>query len=389
MSARALICGALALALIGDPCAAQEAASSEKDDVALAAARQALDAARQKQLLDALAAVKQTTEGKAAVTDAAATAEGLLVGDVGMRSAALKMADQVVTWRSAHTGADKPLLVVLGAQAPSIAQWQAFDRASLELKERLGLVAKDWATVTGPAPGGGGGTKLGTFIAPLAGVTLVTTLASLLKMDFGIAGTRLAPSSDATRAIVIWALSARAVPLKLPDLAIAGEPTGVKSRLDELAPLQKTVAGHYHDDYLKRLAASGGKPDKLDAAVAAAGANLATALADYDALVKTLYTPAGSSLPAVEIERQRLIAGSISTQPVLYVTSFSAALTAVTKKGLFTGIRSTPASLRVAGTIDFVIALDQSAEPRRAVYLSPTIAFDQAAAFRGDLPGDP
>lgn len=80
--------------------------------------------------------------------------------------------------------------------------------------------------------------------------------------------------------------------------------------------------------------------------------------------------------------------GSITTQPLLYVTSFSSALTAVTKKGLFTGIRSTPARLRVAGMLDFVIALDQSAEPRRAVYVSPTIAFDQAAALRGELPAD-
>lgn len=325
-------------------------------------------------------AAKQPTEGKAAITDAESTAEGLVLADYGMRSAAKAMAIKVKAWRTQHAAATEPLVVVQGSQAPSIAQWQSFNRMSAELERELKLVAQDWKTVTAGSAGGGGGTKLGTFIAPTAVGAVISTISSLLKTDYGVTGTKLAPTADAMRAIIIGALSDEQIPLKLPEFQVAGEPTAVKTRLDELAPLQKAASALYHDDYLKRLAAAGGKPDKLDAAIASAGANLATALADYDALVKALYTPVAAVLPAVEIERQRSLAGA--KQPFLYVTSFTSTLSAVTKKGLFTGIRSTPASLRVASTIDFKLAAGTDANPGKVVVVTPVVAFDKAAEYQ-------
>lgn len=237
--------------------------------------------------------------------------------------------------------------------------------------------------VTAGSAGGGGGTKLGTFIAPIAVDAVISTISSLLKTDYGVAGTKLAPTADATRAIIIVALSDEQIPLRLPEFQVAGEPTAVKARLDELAPLQKAASVLYHDNYLKRLAAAGGTPDKLDAAIASAGANLATALADYDALVKSLYMPVGAVLPAVEIERQRSLALAGAKQPFLYVTSFVSTLSAVTKKGLFTGIRSTPASLRAASTIDFTLAAGTEANPGKVVVVTPVVAFDKAAEYQG------
>lgn len=272
MDHRPIVFALLIAGVTVQPCFAQDSITEQKDAVALETARQALDAARQKQLLDALAAAKQPTEGKAAITDAASTAEGLVLADYGMRSAAKAMAIKVKAWRTQHAAATEPLVVVQGSQAPSIAQWQSFNRMSTELETTLKLVAQDWKTVTAGSAGGGGGTKLGTFIAPIAVGAVIATISSLLKTDYGVAGTKLAPTADATRAIIIGALSDAQIPLKLPEFQVAGEPTAVKARLDELAPLQKAASALYHDDYLKRLAAAGGKPDKLDAAIASAGA---------------------------------------------------------------------------------------------------------------------
>lgn len=153
MDHRPIVFALLIAGMTVQPCFAQDSITDQKDAVALETARQALDAARQKQLLDALAAAKQPTEGKAAITDAASTAEGLVLADYGMRSAAKAMAIKVKAWRTQHAAATEPLVVVQGSQAPSIAQWQSFNRMSTELETTLKLVAQDWKTVTAGSAG--------------------------------------------------------------------------------------------------------------------------------------------------------------------------------------------------------------------------------------------
>lgn len=115
MDHRPIVLAFLTAGITVQPCFAQDSITEQKDAVALETARQALDAARQKQLLDALAAAKQPTEGKAAMTDAASTAEGLVPADYGIRSAAKAMAIKVKAWRTQHAAATEPLVVVQGS----------------------------------------------------------------------------------------------------------------------------------------------------------------------------------------------------------------------------------------------------------------------------------
>ena len=363
-------------------CAAAPAFSQtvveEKDAIALETARQALDAARQKQLLDALAAIKQPTEGKATIAgEPAATAEGLMLSDYGMRKAAKTMADRV---RTLGTGisAQSPLMVVIGGQAPSIAQWQSFDRMATLLEENLKQVAADWKTANaavGEAEEGGTPIKI-AMIPSGAALGIVSTVVSLLKTDYGIAGSKLAPTGEATRAIVVGALSEAGVAMAFPEYQIAITPTGIKTRLAQLEPLRSVALRLYHDDYLKQLAKAGGKLDKEPAKVAA-GTNLGVVLADYDALVKSLYTPVGGVLPAVEVERQRLLAEKSAAQTILYVTSSSSNLSAVTRKGFLTGSRSTPASLRVSSSIDFVVVKGTSTKVEHVTFDTGSVPFDE------------
>ena len=111
----------IAFALAAAPCLADTASSKAEADLALVQAQ--VDAARQKQMLDALAAIKPAADGKAGITNSDASAEGLVVARAALRATASQLA---ATVKSMLPQGKSRILIVQGNQPPDVSQYLSF-----------------------------------------------------------------------------------------------------------------------------------------------------------------------------------------------------------------------------------------------------------------------
>lgn len=360
MRKTSILLGAL-LVIIPSAGTAQQTLDDKKKQAEidkLEAERDKIIADREKVAIDAMKGAATGVAGSGTVSSPELSAEGLLLSHYLQEEAAVDIADAFQKWLLRNPQRSGPAIIAFGDQPPTTADYYALKGGVDRLRDNLLQATADWEKVKPGAKSES--TKIFSPFAAVgvipAVITAVTTVASLLKVDTTVAGSALASPNEQFKAILLSKLRERQLPVD-PPLTIAGEPKFASKALGSLKDARE-AARLAHDAYMthvKELAEKDKKPSKDQATV---GASLATALADYDTLRRTLFTPVAGILPAHVVDQQAMLAEQAGSRPIIYIHHQKAALTTTTKKGLLTGIRGIPASVSGSLVVDYSFAGD-------------------------------
>jgi hypothetical protein len=301
--------------------------------------------------LDTIGSLKGVTEGNTKLTSESASAEALLLGDYALRGAAQNLARDVSAWAS--PGTKRPsLLLIIGSQRPTVADYLSFKATTRTLSRNLKRAIDNWNSANGHKVTARAHVQTSAFVLPA--VAAVASVASLFNVDREISGASISTTDAQIGAIIQAALRRWSIDVDLSGLELDPDPTEVQELLDGLSSDYDEADRLYRDEYLPALKAAG-KADSLNPALAAAGNDLQTATGDFRALSDKLFTPVSGVLPASEIQRQMILFNAAATKPLLYIRSYKAAVTTITRKGFLIGRRSTPATMKAAATIDYAL----------------------------------
>ena len=350
----------IAFVLVAAPCLADTASLKAEADLALVQAQ--VDAARQKQMLDAVAAIKPAADGKSGITNSDASAEGLVVARAALRATASQLA---ATVKSMLPQGKSRILIVQGNQPPDVSQYLSFNALSAQLQSNIESAHLTWMTVN-KLPAGKAAPDVNFLFGPLVGIAVLTAIAPLFKSDIVIDGSKLTLADSELRALITRSLSSISdVVVDTDDLLISQMPSAVESFRHSMDDSYKAAANDLNV-YRRKVADKGGEA-KIEEPLRAAGQDLETSITDYRAFMSKIYTPVGGVLPAAVIDTQfrrfQALSGKGSpaqAETILYVLAVRANMTTVTKKSLFSGFHSTPTTLRVATAIDYTLVLPKS-----------------------------
>ncbi len=373
----ALLSVAAVVPLLGSPALGQPSLADQKLQADIDKAKLDMEAARLKMQLDqqtalntALAAVRGTTGGQVSVDKPEATAEGLLLTRRLYTGAAAQLADA-----TGDFPADSVPIVMFGTAAPTTADWIAFDNLVGRLIPKVQTAINDWETVERIQQAPAEAKSFGRSVIPALGTAaavanVVTSVASLFRIDTSMGGTPLTANDQQVRSILAKALADKGFEVDGSGLEIAGEPVRVKRRLATLDGLYRQAHMLYHEQYLPKLAEVK-KIEELPAAVALAGKHLEVAIADYETLQRTLFTAVEGVLPATVIERQAKLVDN-PNRPIVYIRNHKAALTTLTRKGFLTTLGSSvPVYVNGAAEMDYLLMYRGRVEPGSVVCSIP------------------
>lgn len=309
-----------------------------------------LELEREKIRIDLIKSANTGIGGTGTVAGPELTAEGLLLSHFLQEQSAAEIAQRFLTWRGApgegHLG---QVVIAFGDQPPSIAEYLAFEQGIERLRSNLVSAVEQWGEARGNEVA-----SAGNRFDPVTAITVATTVASLFRVDTTVAGAALATPNDQFRAILLQTLREKGVPTDLPR-TIAGKPRYSERQFDSLRLPSKEATDAYRE-YLDLLKRKGGKLDALEEQQRVAGVSLATALADYEALRKALYTPAAGVLAAHLIDEQESLFREGAQRPVIYIHHQKAALTTTTRRGFLTGLSGIPAFISGSMVVDYSFA---------------------------------
>jgi hypothetical protein len=352
---------------------------------------------RLKSQAELLAAIKGTTPGAATAEKIETSAEALLLTRRLYREAAGKLADAV-----RFPSGGRPI-VMIGDSAPSVAEWYAFDAAAKRLRQNLRTAADQWTTASRPArrshlalrsnlmsqefaAGALGGVGADPISSIALGIDAVTSIASLFKYDTAVTAAALPFDDNGMDAVVTETLATRGFPMPAGSrFEIPGPPRRVEAAFREMDPDLK-AARHAYGEYLQKISAID-KAENIPPAVAVAGKSLETALSDYDAASKSLYTPVSGLLPATLLDREGDIARD-PNRPIVYVRRHAAALTTTTSKNFFTSLSSkVPIFVSASAEVAFVVGYGGRFVPGGVVCSVSRVRLTDAATARPDCQG--
>ncbi len=355
------------------PAAAQESVADTTARLQLEQLRLAVEKAR----LEPLTTLASQNGSSASIEGQADTAEAFTLKHAVYRQALAQLVGNL----GASPG--EKVLVVFGSKPPSLNQWFTFQANAIAVRAALIKARADWDKAQSK--------KVpprywaGTVAAPL---TILGTVISLLRSDSVIKGSAITVDDAALGTMLAEKLGANYAAENLFDLTMSRDgdrkadtllrdasktatPTSVESAYDKAA--EALAEYNANKDKLPDLAKSG---DKGAEAKIAAGNNLIAAIAAYDALKANLLSSTDGITNAAHIEHQRALASDTPGITILYILSHSAALTSVTKKSVFGGLRSTPATLRMATRIDYVWMKNKTGTRSAVTCLTKAIKFD-------------
>lgn len=367
-NARASWCAVLfAAACLSTPGSAQDTSLADQKTQADIASTQAgtqktlsdiaknqadIQAALLKSELDTIASLKGVAEGNTKLTNENSSAEALLLGDYALRGAAQKLAQDVSAWEGPNTG-NPSLLLVMGSQRPSIADYLSFESTAQIVGRNLKRAISNWNSAKGRRVAQG--PELETYgFAPLPALAGVASVISMFNVDREISGASVSTTDAQLAAVIQAALQRWNIKVDLSGLQLDPDPTEVQETLKPLTSDDEEANRLYRDEYLSALKAAG-KADNLNPALAAAGTDLRTAMSDFKALSEKLFTPVNGVIPASEIQRQKSLFDHSASKPILYIRTYKAAVTTITEKGFLIGRKSTPATMKGAATIDYAL----------------------------------
>jgi hypothetical protein len=345
----------LAIAAGFSPAAAQ----TTTDDAKARAELTALQLANTKALQEIIASNKGAAEGKATLTDIEGSAEVLGLRYQMERQMAARFGSEI------GCGNGRDVVLVFGNQPPTTAHYLSLKYARAELAHNFDLVipmARDvFGKKVNPPKGGAhfyveslGGGGLG---AVSLGLTGISTLVSLLRVDTELKGAALNSTAESMGPLIAQQLVLNGWRVKAPN-NVAFAASYAQNVVDQLRP-KRDEAQKYYGIYLARLKAKGDKPEDLPERERVAGQALATVINDYSTLVDGLFKPVEGVLPATVVEQEKMLADAAENgnQGVLYVDSHEAALTSITRKGFLTGLgRQIPAYVSASGVASYTFA---------------------------------
>lgn len=381
-------------------CLAAPAIAQEKD-LATQKTEQEIEKLKmevQKGQLDALTTVRALSGPTATVTTPTDTAEAMNFKYAVYDQAVEKLAIDIKT-----SGYPEPT-IVFGTTPPSISAWLSHEENAKAAARALALATSTWKDSKALKRKVDSGFKAAGVIAALPIISaVVSTLVSAIRVDTTIQGAPLKAEEASLSAMLMNHLRANGYKISFADFMPSRHKAAeadIKTLLDRmivydpntgqrgnLEALRTNALAAYENEFLPQKKAleaelkqavnanDAGNVARLRAKITA-GENLATALGLYNIIKDGLLASTNGVVNATQIVRLREFAEADGNKrPVLYILSKEAALTAVTKKGLFVGWRSTPATLRVGLRIDYLLVGNQ---PKRGsvTCLSERTKFD-------------
>jgi hypothetical protein len=315
-----------------------------------------LEVDRQKAQIDALVAARSGIAGTASVSEPIHTAEGLLLAHHLQQRTAAEIARRFRAWRVAHNpGLTGPVYIAFGDQPPSIAEYLALSHGVGRLRENMAKAVREWDEANrSPAPRQLEKLALIETGSIMVALTAISTVASLLRVNTNLAGSSLRTSEEQFRAILLAALVQEGEAVEPPGTITTSSASAI-ALFDELTPLRDSAQTR-HDAYRRALAAPDGVPANISPNWRVAGTNLATVLADHDALRASLYTPVNGVLPASMIGEQAALHAARDERPILYIYNHDAAMMTTTRQGMLSGIRGVPAFVSASASVDYAFA---------------------------------
>jgi len=360
------------------------------DDAAAQSALATAQLERLKTLQSMLAPPPGVAEGKATLTTIESGAEVLQLRHKVEAQLATSLATDI------GAGAGKPILLIFGSQPPTTAHYLSIRRGVIEL-ERESKIAVEMARDVFkakkpklPQPGmyskmvgiDGG---IASTAGPLGvGLTAVSTLVSLLRVDTELKGAALASNAEALGPVVSRALTVNGWLVQAPSGIASATPYADKL-IDDMRPLRDEAA-KYYAIYVARLAAKEGKPDALPERERIVGQALATVMANHSALVSGLFVPVNGVLPATVIEEEKALAEASPDKSILYLQSHEAAMTSITKKGFLTGIIGVPAYVSASSVFSYTFLDGRGPRFGSVSYQTPVMRVTGVAKWVGSQP---
>lgn len=284
----------------------------------------------------ALAALRSVPNAGASFSDAGKTAELTLLRRALAAGAAAKLADVLNGKVPASTGI-KPR-IVFGTTPPSIDQWLAFKEKRDKLYKGLANANDAWDSATS--------SRL-SFVAISGVIALTATILPMLKTETAMIGFESKLDATEVQYVMRSALDAKGYGADDSDLRIPDAVEARRKLLDPVTGAYQTAKANlkeFHDFE---------KPTPRQEAVSNA---LKALLTTYESLETALESQDKGIISAVSILRQRDLAEDLANQPLVYVVDTKLGLTAMTKKGFFTGIfGEVPAYAYGVAMFDYVI----------------------------------
>lgn len=357
-SRKVVVVGAGLLAILGHPSAlrAQDAQGDQKFRSEMADA----ELARMKTMQDMIAASKGTATGIATLSDIEAGAEVLRLRNRVEANLGTQLAARI------GPGNERPILLIFGSQSPTTAHYLSLRQGEHEFLLNALAANKMAALVFDPTPKkiklgrrmstysmqGEGGAELAAGPVGL-GLSAISTLVSLLRVDTDLKGKALASTAESLGPIVADELTKNGWKVQAPE-GIATQTPYAGALVERLRP-SRDKAATYFAIYLARLQAKEGKVENLTEAERIAGQAVATVVGDFSSLVSGLFIPVSGVLPATVIEEEKALADKAPNQAMLFITAHEAAMTSITKKGFLTGIIGIPAYVSASSVASYTL----------------------------------
>lgn len=369
----------------------EAAIASPAEDAAAQSALATAELERLKTLQSMLAPPPGVAEGKATLTDIESGAEVLQLRYQVENQLAASLASGV------GVGGGRPILLIFGSQPPTTAHYLSIKRGVIELERdsRTAVaMAREVFKAKRPKPRNTYQSQffesgeLATVAGPVGvGLTAISTLVSLLRVDTEMKGAALASNAEALGPIVSQALAGNGWRVQAPS-SIARSTPYADSIVEHLRPLREEAA-KYYAIYLAHLSAKGDKPETLPEAERIAGQALAMVMTNHTALVSGLFVPVNGVLPATVIEEEKALAEASPDKNILYVQSHEAAMTSITKKGFLTGIIGIPAYVSASSVVSYTLLEGNQTRFGSVSYHTPVMRVTGVAKWVDSRPPPP
>lgn len=314
----------------------------------------------------AMQALRGQANTGASVSDVSKTAEVAILRRIMAAGAAAKVVDALATPGAKADSSVQPE-VIIGTTPPSVDQWLWFEDHSSKLKKKLEMANSRWDQATG---------GLKSFTAVSGVVALAATILPMLRTETAMTGVDDAIDADELRHVMYAALSEKGYGVDDTELAVSNPVETTRTLFLTLAP----AIGEARSN-LRQFNGTGSPGPR----VRAAGENLKAAVAEYDKLRGKIENPEPGQAGAVAIARQQAFAGSAVNRPLVYLLTTRLAVTAMTKKGFFTGMfGNVPAYAYGTAIFDYAIVSSGGASRRGTV--SCTVAKRRMAELAKQRP---
>jgi len=301
----------------------------------------------------ALDALRKVPNATASMSEAGKTAELTLLRRALATGAAAKLAG--VTGNAIQASASVQPKVIVGSTPPTIDQWLWFQDHRERVQDKLVKANDAWRAATA---------SMQSLVAVSGALALAATVLPMLKTDTSMTGIEGKLEADELLHVMYAALAAKGFGVDDSELQIANYVTARDELLRPLAQahlLAKANLKDFEED---------SSPTPRQQKVAEA---LRAAIAAYDTLKSALETPASGRIPAVAMLRERDFANGMAARPLVYLTGARLGMTAMTKKGFFTGMFGDVPAYSY-GTAIFDYALVTHGAPAKRGTVSCTVA---------------